>query len=308
MERKITAKRALAFLLALEMFCTPLAMARVQDPERVIRETPLGEEAWERTGEPAQTGEVTDPVADPLAELTPDNDYYEARLSFGIPLIPGSQDSSGVPTSFTNSITEYQNYLTYEAKALTDGTLRWGFRGYPKEIVYRDGALYIALPEMGRVPDKELEGFYITGKLPDGTMWYGIDDGDRVLPTWSFDEKWFADEETAEQYRLIPVEGTPAQYGLAGDKDVTAGNLATVARLPYNSETMDKYFYDEEECLYSVPIVARWKASSQSSITAMGMAVADQDGAVRAGGERAAGVLAARSRRGGAADHHAGDL
>lgn len=279
MERKITAKRALAFLLALEMFCTPLAMARAQDPERVIREIPLGEEAWEQTGAPAQTGEVTGPVAEPLAGLTPDgNEWYEPRLSFGIPLIPGSQDSSGVPTSFTNSIAEYRNYLTYEAKTLPDGTLRWGFRGYPKEIVYQDGALYIALPEMGRVPDKELEGFYITGKLPEGTMWYGIDNGDRVLPTWSFDEKWFADEETAAQYRLTPVEGTPAQYGLAGDKDVTAGNLATVARLPYNSETVDKYFYDDEGEVYCVPIVARWKASSQSGITAMGLAVTDREG------------------------------
>ena len=44
MERKITAKRALAFLLALEMLCTPLAMARVQDPERAIQD----ESPWER--------------------------------------------------------------------------------------------------------------------------------------------------------------------------------------------------------------------------------------------------------------------
>lgn len=278
MERKITAKRALAFLLALEMLCTPLAMARVQDPERAIREVPMGEEALEQTGASTQSGEVTDPVADPLAELTPDNDYYEARLSFGIPLIPGGQDSSGVPTSFSTSITEYRNYLTYEARTLSSGTLRWGFRGYPKEIAYHEGALYIALPEMGRVPDKELEGFYITGKLPEGTMWYDIANDYRVLPTWSFDENWFTDEETAEQYRLIPVEGTPAQYGLSEDADAQSGNVATMARLPYNSETQDKYFWDDEAGVYCVPIVARWKASSQSSITAMGMAVTDQDG------------------------------
>ena len=181
MERKITAKRALAFLLALEMLCTPLAMARVQDPERAIQEIPVGEEAWEREEGPAQTGDVTVTAA-PLAELTPDVDaYYEPRLGFGIPLIPSGQDSSGVPTNFSTSIAEYKNYLAYEMRALPDSSLRWGLRSYEKPIAYHEGALYIALPEVGRIPDKELEGFYVTGRMPEGDLWYDPFGGDRAL-------------------------------------------------------------------------------------------------------------------------------
>ncbi len=276
MERKITAKRALAFLLALEMLCTPLAMARVQDPERAIQEIPVGEEAWEREEGPAQTGDVTVTAA-PLAELTPDVDaYYEPRLGFGIPLIPSGQDSSGVPTNFSTSIAEYKNYLAYEMRALPDSSLRWGLRSYEKPIAYHEGALYIALPEVGRIPDKELEGFYVTGRMPEGDLWYDPFGGDRVLPTWSFDEKWFESDEMAEQYRLIPVEGTPADYDITADADVAAGNLATVARIPYNSETISKVY--DDGWAYIIPIVARWRASSNSGVTAMGLSTTGEDG------------------------------
>ena len=172
MERKITAKRALAFLLALEMLCTPLAMARVQDPERAIQEIPVGEEAWEREEGPAQTGDVTVTAA-PLAELTPDVDaYYEPRLGFGIPLIPSGQDSSGVPTNFSTSIAEYKNYLAYEMRALPDSSLRWGLRSYEKPIAYHEGALYIALPASG--------GAY-PGQGAGGLLCYGKDAGGRSV-------------------------------------------------------------------------------------------------------------------------------
>lgn len=296
MERKMTRKRALALLLALEMLCAPLAIARVQDPEQAVRETPLGEEVLGPSAgssrpavlpgeDPADTDQ--DPAAEENTAQTlalESNAYYNVYMSFGAPLIP-----AGTGGQFSEYLAEYDYYLRYEADRV--GSLTWGYRS-SKFAVEKNGELYTTLPAVGRVPDKELEGFYIAGALPEGDNWYSGYNSRRDLLTWSFDQRWFEDEAAAEGYRLVPVEGDPvADYGFVNnsaydsdDEDVFYKDYTTVARIPVTADTVKSFheqepYYEGGETTFSVPVLARWKASGRSDVTAMNMAITDQDGA-----------------------------
>lgn len=294
MDRKITLKRALAFVLALEMLCAPLAIARVQTPEQVMREIPQGDEILEQNEAPSKAADLPDDLpdsagdaaAEPLA-VDPDA-YYAPYMSFGVPMKVTGMDTEGNPTDYSNGIVaEYGDYLTYEYSEQNRLGSYWGYRYEDnKSIVYKGGELYTVLPEMGRMPDKELEGFYVTGGKPEGTDWHNGFDSENTLLTWTFDQ-WFA-HTAAEQYRLEPVDGDPATYGFTTrpgrdgyDIDVQYGTAATVARIPVNAQTEASMDIDEWFGAHYVPIVARWKASSRNDVTALTMTLTDEDSATQ---------------------------
>lgn len=267
-----TAKRALAFLLALEMLCTPLAMARVQDPEQAIRETPQGEETMGQGGAADNaTADLPAEQGNPSAELAAMEEYYSAAVAYGIPL---TDSGNGHPQ-------EYNGYLGYESADRS-----WGYRGIGAEkvLVQQGDMFYTTLPDeaqIGRIPDKELDGFYLYGATPSGEDWYS-ELPQAARADWEYDESWYGHGAEAATYRFQPTDLTADEVGLEEDGD------QVVVRLPVSAvAAMKGHFgkmYDDataeavEMQVYCVPIVARWKDSVQSHITTMALTLADKDG------------------------------
>lgn len=324
---KRMAKRLLSLVLAVEMFCSPLAMARAADPAQVRPETPLGEEVVERVPSDVareETPAVDDaPVVDDSptenedqadnapavddkvhggvsassggnasavsgssgngdrAAMSADGDYietvYQMAMSFGIPLE-------------RNYPKRYDGYYKQE----TTSTLAWGYRvnarGYYKMPVKHADNWYITLPDVGRLPDLELEGFYIMGEKPS-TMWYterdGSENSNQVLG-WEYNESW------DNAVRLTPTDKTPDDVDLTYDDDQDVGRYAnqgdyTCVAVVSDEELQEakakgRYGYsltdsameiepgvwvDSKLETYYIPVVGRWQASSHNELTGL---------------------------------------
>lgn len=274
MESKTTGKRALALLLALQMFCAPIAMARMQDPELVKLETPMGEEALDRGESPAEPAQLPSGGGDgaeevpggqtgPTATLSAET-YYYARMGFGMAV-----DQM--------ILSRYNGYMTYES---TDYS--WGYRGGTltgKYIAAYNGDYYMIAPNVGRVPDMELDGFYLYGgDGPQGQDWYNDGAASAALSAWEYDESW----DNAAKWE--PANVSAATVGLNRSNDEDLGNRVTdytVVKMPgaeFNAAAGRFQTAPGDDSTYNVPVVARWKASSQSRLTTMAMSAANGSG------------------------------
>lgn len=272
-KRQITAKRALAFLLALEMLCTPLAMARVQDPQQAIREIPLGEEA---TGQGTPEGGVA-------AELPAKHDGASAQLAAGIAEDYYAAVSYGIPLTDAGAgyPREYNGYLSYESMSTN-----WGYSGIgaSSPLALKDGMFYTVLPdetELGRVPDKELDGFYLYGATPTGADWYGSNP-QSGRSDWEYNESWYDHGAHAESYRFQETQLTADAVGLEGEEPVAGlpASLVEAAKDRFGKEYDDGQAEAIGRQEYYVPIVARWKDSAESHITTMALTLTDTDNKV----------------------------
>lgn len=230
-------KRALSLALALELLCTPLAIARAEDPAQLREETPLGEEARAAqttpedrllTGDPAVEVPVVDPsVAEPGLGTPVSGAEEEVSATLSGTLAPVlDEDSFTVPNwdkpydaiyhlglsygqpYMGQSITGYQGYLKQESDASS-----WGYAGGKSVTNSRtislgkDGYLYFCLRDMGRIPDLEPEGLYLYA----GAQHTGA--ADDYVASWVEEstalQRWQYDETTPERYWRLELEQVP---------------------------------------------------------------------------------------------------
>lgn len=305
--RRGTGKRVLSLVLAAELLCTPFAMARAEDPAQLREETPLGEEVrvaptaevdrlivdapvtdTDTSGDnaPGQSGGGADRVSDPKdesAELLAlptiqDTGFFHLGLSYGQPF-------SG------QSITCYQGYLQQES----DDPYGWGYGGGTSARKSRvislgeEGGtlyLYFCLPDVGRVPDMQVEGWYLYAGAEDkgyGDYYASWTDDDAALRSWSYEE------EHPENYWPLTLEPVTenaddviAQLKIAKP----SGVKYTLVRFPLAelqaavaANPDFAYYVSADETggveQWSVPMVARWEPSGQSDMTLFALDITD---------------------------------
>ena len=102
--RRGLGRRLLSLALAVELLCTPLAMARAEDPARVREEIPLGEEI-----SAVQTPVDDRPVSDanpvdsaPAGDVDPGNDADVSSDALG--WTRGQENGAGTDTSVVENI------------------------------------------------------------------------------------------------------------------------------------------------------------------------------------------------------------
>lgn len=327
--RRGLGKRILSMALAVELLCSPLAMARAEDPTQMRKEIPLGEEV-----RPAQDLPVADlPVADEPAQSGGGGGTHTASSmgdSASLLAVPGMNNNKGlhhlglaygVPYSSTSkSISLYDNYLKQESEESEGGFNDWGyFGGHSVNKVGQktislasDGYLYFCLPDMGRVPDLEREGLYLYNGAQNespGTLYASWVDDESVLQKWSYDE---AHPENYKRLELETItENVAATISALRLKPPTAGPY-TLARFPVEQIEEDLsfvYYVDKNEETgasqqWSIPIVTRWVPSKNSDMTLFTLDITDSStGIVKAVTDLCTKPL----REAGAADHLTAD-
>ncbi len=264
MDNKWT-KRLVSLTVALEMLCSPLATARA---EEVVTERPeipavVSEERRE-TPVVSSGGTAADSSADLLA-LPVDENSLGVDLSFGIPLTTGV---GGRPYP-----TRYDGYFTYESASNRD----WGYRifanGREKYFVKSGDNFYTALTDPGRLPDLELDGFYVLGE-PTASTWL-LDEDARasMVRGWTYDEDWGAS--------AVRLQETNDDVTFTGEDDVDYAESNYLSLGYLTGEEMDRLFGDNiarsDGTMGFVPIVARWQSSSNSDLTSLSATTYTQD-------------------------------
>lgn len=303
--RRGTGRRILSLVLAVELLCTPLAMARAEDPAQLREETPLGEEVRAVPTAEVERLIVDDPAGaddsvpsqsgggasgapadlDQSAELLAlptrkDTGLYHMGLSYGQPM-----DSLG------QSITGYQGYLRQESEELYD----WGYGGGLSSSKSRTMSLgeeggtlylYFCLPDVGRIPDMTVEGWYLYAGAENQNV------GDNFA-SWTNDETvlrgWSYDEEHSENYWPLTLE--PVTEGV--DSVIAQLRLAkptgvdyTLVRFPLAqlqeavAANPDFAYYVSADVTggveqWSLPLVAHWVPSDHSDMTLFTLDIAD---------------------------------
>lgn len=257
-------KRLVSLTVALEMLCSPVAMAEEAVAERP--EVPAAvEQGRAETPAPSPADSPAAPSADSSAGLfaLPVDDFNLAvDMSFGVPLTQGA--GSEYPA-------RYDGYLTHEGGS--GGT--WGYRIYEsskeKYFNLQDGNYYAVLPDPGRMPDLELDGFYVLGE-PTENSWLDSDDRAGLVKQWVYDETW------TDPVRLKETD-EPVIFNYQDDWDYDRGDYLTLAYL--TEEEMESLFTDDiardDGYMGFVPIVARWKDSSNRNLTRLRLTTYTQE-------------------------------
>lgn len=299
--RRGSGKRLLSLVLAVELLCTPLAMARAEDPAQMREEIPLGEEA--RT---AQTSEEDRLLVDTPATDTPivsgggdsgrdSADIGDSASMLAAPTVDNSKGLYHLGLSYGQpyvgqSITLYQGYLKQESPESEGYLNSWGYGGGNSANRSRsisrgsDGYLYFCLPDMGRVPDKTLEGVYLYAGAQN------LDPGD-VYASWVNDEtalrSWSYDEERPEDYKKLELEtvseAETAEIVSQLRLETPTAVAYTLVRFPATQVEEDLSFVyhvpanvDEGTAeQWSIPLVARWVPSANSDMTLFALDVTD---------------------------------
>ena len=309
--RRGIGKRALSLALALELFCTPLAVARAEDPAQARSEIPLGQDAVPAPDAPADVPVLDDiPLADvPLADapaqsgdgadgadgsgqITPlevlgeaadfqvpkltDTALYHLGLSFGLPATENGRSFAGYQqrAGYQDLKQEGQNDVWL---GCFNGESTGGRNSKRAVALGDDGNLYFCLPEIGRVPDLELEGLYLYA-VPDAAS-----DGESSCADWAKSGtgllNWRYDESAPENYyKLENLERVPEDSKAAV---VSALKLRTpiepqydVVRFPLAdleaavAENPDLVYHKVISSFnyWSIPIVGRWVLSPESDM------------------------------------------
>ncbi len=323
-------KRALSLALALELFCTPLAVARAEDPAQMRAEIPLGQEAV-----PAPDAAADVPVFDdvPLADLpdqSGDGSGGSAQGSgaashgsdaaapgeagevetLSLPGLSEAKDFTvprGLQSRTTlfhhlglsyglaydvNQITTYNGYLKQESE---EDFSAWGYGGGRSDTKTRtlalgdDGYFYFWLPDMGRVPDLELEGIYL---YPDALA--DPYTGTNAVAGWVNEPNalrlWSYQEESCVRLELeaVPeadVEATRTALYLSKPSGLGSYTLVRFANDngdggPLIDETNAYHYHltsTREVDHWSVPLVARWVPSGQSDMALFALDVTNSE-------------------------------
>lgn len=274
-------KRAVCLVLALELYCAPVAMAQAkgsrweeqpETPADAVQLLQTDERPEESPAAPtsprpaAPKGAVDRPVQLAWEGWYPQGWFERVLISYGLPM----SDSSDSPARFNN-------YLTYE---LDYNSGYW--QDYKEGVDSGAGGMgeYTVLPEMGRVPDMKFAGFYVyenpailvNADYPDPASW------EADMASWQYSDITvpapiqITGNMTAEEAREIEW-GNPHVV-----RDKATGEIVNVEDLVrldteyglIHSDDRDNpdqsNGWDGWEIL---PLVGRWLPSDRAQITEM---------------------------------------
>lgn len=262
------------------------------DPASDPKETPAEDPATDPAENPEDAPEAEEentPSATRLSAVSPrDTDdgewaYYFAVISPGIATSPNG-------TLADEELGEGQ--VDFELDSADRGS-SWIYRSGTNKPLGMDeeGNYYLALPNVGRVPDKTFVGFYMLSTKPEGE-WYSEDSSTasgRVRDwTVSADDVCLYDGEEGKNgittctLTEVDIEAY-FEEGLTDD-DVTDGTYSTFLKIPASFLEAYKASYHEDESDYGdftdyyLPIAAKWVASSDASVTGFALTTQNTEG------------------------------
>ncbi len=257
MDNKWT-KRLVSLTVALEMFCSPVAMARAEGDASERPEIPAVV-FEERSETPAVSGGGGS--ADLMA-LPVDERDLAVDLSFGIPLEQGVGGAT-YPA-------RYKGYFTHEGGSARD----WGYRTFntgEKYFVKSGDNFYTVLPDPGRLPDLELDGFYVLGEPIES--WLDEDTRVSKVQSWTYDETWGDG--------ALKVEWSNDDVGFTANDDVDYFEGKYLSLGYIESGKMEELFNSSiarhDDVMGFVPMVARWKDSANANLTSLSATTYTQD-------------------------------
>lgn len=337
--RRGIGKRALSLALALELFCTPLAVARAEDPAQARSEIPLGQEAVPAPDAPADVPVFDDiPLADlpaqsgdePGGSAQGSGDTAQGSGSTGQSsdaaapaeagevealALPGLSEAEGfvVPDDLktkttlmhhlglsyglsydVNQIMTYNGYLKQESE---EAYYAWGYDGGRSRsntsrtlALGTDDYFYFWLPDMGRVPDLELEGIYLYPNAltetptAEGSTYAAWLSEPELMRQWSYRE----DSCVRLELEAVPeadVEATSTALYLPKPSGLASYTLVRFANENEEGEPLidetNAYHYllsgRRDVDHWSVPLVARWVPSGQSDMALFALDVTNSE-------------------------------
>lgn len=274
-------KRVLCLILAVEMLCTPFAMARVQDPVAASDRFAAEDDALPATpqGDEVGSADFTEPDAsgrspqgaDTLEDVEDVIEYHVA-LSFGQRLVDG-------PVGTRPGLARYHGRLAPE----TENVLGWGYRttwNVPTSYDKGSNTVTIELPaqsSFGRLPGLEPDGnWYIYPNVHDTDSWYtDFPDPVDTLKTWSFDENT-PEEYTRLNYTVLEETETVTRIQVPADalKELAKQYGGSVEVPGYEDEY--GWGYVPGNYQYYIPLVAGWEISARSDITLFAMDITQE--------------------------------
>lgn len=300
-------KRALSLVLALEMLCAPMAMARVEDPAQVRAEIPMGDEVQARAPEEfsnspdavqpgGSSSGPSDSETGDKAQLMGDGPFLSTDTLAGETAYQTAAIFYGLAVTAKGYLRDYDTVVDAEAPT---GGLSWGGYRDPSTVAMLnlsgfgidDTRTYLFLPDTGRVPDLEFGGFYVydtdstrnntgdnswcdTGS-PYGTDYYW-DAGNLENINWSYDTlKTELEHLGQEPVRLddpaneITSADTP-DYRDILDMVNQYGDKGTLYALP--AALASALIYGPEKTRNTLPIVGKWDPSAHSEVTTLSVA------------------------------------
>lgn len=196
--------------------------------------------------------------------------------------------SPGIATSTNGTLTDPdlgEGRVNFELNSNDRGS-SWIYRSGDSKPLGMDETgefYYLALPKVGRVPDKTFAGFYLLDTKPEGE-WYS-DASDSVRDwTASQDAIFLSDGETCAEGIITCTLTETEIYNYfnlqdLGDTDVTNGTYSTFLKIPatfleahkssYHREVNDEGLYPYID--YYLPIAAKWLFSPDASVTDFGL-------------------------------------
>lgn len=272
-------KRLLCLILAVELICTPLAMAWAQAPaaaskdglpwDEPVPETPVGEESLAADlQEPDGNGEDRAETLAEDAEI-----YYKVAVAFG-------QANTGLTDT---NLTRYLG--RFRPEVASEKLRNWGCRTaeYDFDLVTvednEDGTFTVSnLPtaaDLGRLPGLVPDGWWYLypGVGGENSWWqeydpetYEWNDTAAILKAWQFDE---AHPELYSRFAPMSDDGTAT---------VTAAQMEAWrdAFGCYHYEGTDPE-WDPDSDTYCIPLIAGWKVSHRSEITLLALDTARED-------------------------------
>lgn len=299
-EMKQMGKRAICLLLALELYCAPVAMAqargglrdeRRETPAELPVSAPLTDAAQEFPAAPTSprpslpvenSGDRADLAWDPFATQDSYDGYFKFILfAYGLPL----EESSGFPE-------QYDFYYTYELNSDNNhwtNSLKNSYCAEMKDVdldndqFMVDNTAYTVIPEVGRMPDMKFDGFYVyendtlldTDTEQDQNSWAAN------MGNWSYDKLQPQDQPIRFEGNLSPNEVQSIENAIKYydpdvilDDDNRIANGESVVKLDRTYGKMDSTLIFEswtygiiQSGVGALPLVGRWLPSDRAEMT-----------------------------------------
>lgn len=299
-------KRALSLVLAVEMLCAPVAMARTEDPAQVRVEIPAGDEVQVRLPEELpNTSDAVQPGGSTSGGQSEEESGGKAELMGDGPFLETPADGSaykaaaifyGLPIDSRGRLRNYNTVVDPEASGMN-----WGYRDpgvasmlTPSQRIGSDDEhTYFLLPDPGRVPDLEFGGYYVydTNYTRNNTAtdsWCDVDEWVGYstfywMPSNLENIDWayatLKDELDIlnaggpvrlddEAYRITAAD-TPDYADILGVVN-QFGDTGSLYALP--AEVEDTGLYGPDKTHGILPVVGKWDPSTHSEVTTLSVA------------------------------------